>query len=670
MKRHIMSLLLAVLFTGGLALDSGLAEERLGRGQSGPSGKYAKWVNEDVLYIIHPREKDVFLSLKTDRERDLFIECFWKQRDPTPLTEQNEFREEHYWRIAEANRTYGTASVPGWKTPAGRTDIILGDAQSTFVTEMRLRVFEGIRAVGASETDVVTSSYLKHTLSANLESEDSLEDEERQIRKVFNLADVKLLTEADLAWERGKSENAFHVFRLDGREYLVQVKPGMAASQQFQIDIFEQSYEPRKQTNLLGLKYNIPPDKAAVFGFEDSRGTPYFLLLRVTRVGGVLGGVVGGVVGGVKGEVERGRVVAPKLVKKVDPVYPAEARKAGVQGVVILEAMTDIDGRVKSVEILRSVPELDDAALTAMKQWVYEPMIIDGKPQPVTFTVTMRFKLDEGGGGVKGVEGGVAGGGVEGGVRGEVVGGVRGGVVGGVIGGVGDQAKAPKLIKKVDPVYPEEARQARVEGVVVLEATTDVYGRVTKVEVLESVPMLDQAAVDALKQWLYEPMLIDGKPQPVTFHVTMRFKLNGKDEAVGGVVGGVIGGVEGGVKGKVVGGVEGGIVGGVVGGVMDLEEFAKGAVRAVGNIKPPKLIKRVDPVYPAAAREEQVSGVVILGVKTDELGQVVDAQVLRSVPLLDQAAIDAVKQWVYEPMIIEGKPQPVVFTVTVRFQLK
>jgi protein TonB len=103
---------------------------------------------------------------------------------------------------------------------------------------------------------------------------------------------------------------------------------------------------------------------------------------------------------------------------------------------------------------------------------------------------------------------------------------------------------------------------------------------------------------------------------------------------------------------------------------MTLDKFAQGAVRAENDIKPPKLIKEVAPVYPEVARVAVIEGVVILGVKTDEAGKVKDVIVLRSIPLLDQAAIDAVRQWVYEPMIIDGKAVPVVFTVTVRFQLK
>ena len=66
--------------------------------------RYRKWLDEEVVYLITPREKEVFLKLQTDRERDIFIEAFWKQRDPTPETPRNEFREEHYRRLNYANQ--------------------------------------------------------------------------------------------------------------------------------------------------------------------------------------------------------------------------------------------------------------------------------------------------------------------------------------------------------------------------------------------------------------------------------------------------------------------------------------------------------------------------------------------------------------------------------------
>jgi GWxTD domain-containing protein len=91
---------------------------------------YRKWLDEEVVYIIAPLERDVFLKLQTDRERDLFIEAFWKQRDPTPGDAENEFKTEHYRRIDHANRYFGRdAPRPGWKTDRGRIYIILGEAR-------------------------------------------------------------------------------------------------------------------------------------------------------------------------------------------------------------------------------------------------------------------------------------------------------------------------------------------------------------------------------------------------------------------------------------------------------------------------------------------------------------------------------------------------------------
>jgi len=93
-------------------------------------------------------------------------------------------------------------------------------------------------------------------------------------------------------------------------------------------------------------------------------------------------------------------------------------------------------------------------------------------------------------------------------------------------------------------------------------------------------------------------------------------------------------------------------------------------VRAIGELKPPKLIKQIDAVYPEVARQARVEGIVIIEATTDSAGKVIDAQILRSIPLLDDAALTAVKQWIYEPAIINGVPRGVIFTVTVRFTLK
>jgi periplasmic protein TonB len=128
--------------------------------------------------------------------------------------------------------------------------------------------------------------------------------------------------------------------------------------------------------------------------------------------------------------------------------------------------------------------------------------------------------------------------GVEGGVEGGVPGGVMGGVIGGVVGGtgpgtgdeplrVGGDVKAPQLTNRVEPQYPEAARKARMEGVVILEAIITASGNVEDVKVLKSVnPLLDAAASRAVQQWKYRPATLNGRAVRVYLTVTVTFNLH------------------------------------------------------------------------------------------------------------------------------------------------
>ena len=86
---------------------------------------YRKWLEEDVVYIITDEERRAFKNLQTDEEREQFIEQFWLRRDPTPDTMENEYKEEHYRRIAYANERFASG-IPGWKTDRGRIYITFG----------------------------------------------------------------------------------------------------------------------------------------------------------------------------------------------------------------------------------------------------------------------------------------------------------------------------------------------------------------------------------------------------------------------------------------------------------------------------------------------------------------------------------------------------------------
>ena len=88
-------------------------------------GPFKKWLNEDVRWIITPQEESTFKQLATDEERDQFIEQFWQRRNPNPDSLENEFKDEHYRRIAYANEHF-SAGVPGWRTDRGRIYIVWG----------------------------------------------------------------------------------------------------------------------------------------------------------------------------------------------------------------------------------------------------------------------------------------------------------------------------------------------------------------------------------------------------------------------------------------------------------------------------------------------------------------------------------------------------------------
>jgi len=119
--RHALILIILLFLYSPLTIAQKKSSKNLA-----PS--FRKWLEEEVVYIITSLEKDVFLQLDSDRERELFIEAFWKQRDPTQGTPANEFKEEHYQRVQHANYTFGrSAPIPGWKTDRGRFYILLGE---------------------------------------------------------------------------------------------------------------------------------------------------------------------------------------------------------------------------------------------------------------------------------------------------------------------------------------------------------------------------------------------------------------------------------------------------------------------------------------------------------------------------------------------------------------
>jgi protein TonB len=132
-------------------------------------------------------------------------------------------------------------------------------------------------------------------------------------------------------------------------------------------------------------------------------------------------------------------------------------------------------------------------------------------------------------------------------------------------------------------------------------------------------------------------------------------------------------GVEGGVEGGIAGGVVGGIVGGIPYDVSPLPPpppARRTPIRVGGQITPPKVLVRIPAIYPEIAAHAQIQGVVILEATVDEEGVVQDVKVLRSVRFLDGSAIEALKQWRYEPLLLNGEPSPFVLTVSMVFSVE
>jgi TonB family protein len=201
------------------------------------------------------------------------------------------------------------------------------------------------------------------------------------------------------------------------------------------------------------------------------------------------------------------KIVKPKLVKKVDPVYPDEAKEAGVEGAVVVGGITDENGKVIDAKILKGAHELlNKAAVAAVKQWEYKPFVINGKPMPVEFTVTLRFNLEEKEEATATSETTTAGANVN-------------------VITLPDDVEL-KLLKKVEPKYPAEARKKLLGGPVLLEAIIDKQGNVLDVKVVEGEhEVLNDAAIEAVKQWKYEPYKKDGKAQKVRYKIELKFHV-------------------------------------------------------------------------------------------------------------------------------------------------
>ena len=239
----------------------------------------------------------------------------------------------------------------------------------------RLKLYEGFRGESSYAAKVISSYYLKQLSREDVFSDIEVSKEQNTLKRVFNLTDIKLMTQATMRLKKERNKSPFQVIVLNGRKLLVQLSGIPDQKDRFRVEVFEDLKTPR---SLLETKIILPEKKSAVMGFEDSEGHIYFLSFH--RLGDVPSppSPPGPAGKPLKPQPPPKDIKNPRLIRKVDPKYPEEALKVKVEGKVMIEATTSVDGDVVKAKVLQGHPLLRQAALEAIKQWKYEPYIVDG----------------------------------------------------------------------------------------------------------------------------------------------------------------------------------------------------------------------------------------------------------------------------------------------------
>jgi TonB family protein len=186
------------------------------------------------------------------------------------------------------------------------------------------------------------------------------------------------------------------------------------------------------------------------------------------------------------------KVVYARALRTVDPVYPPEAKAKGIQGTVWLKGMIGVDGRAHDLKVVSGPHALVSAAEAAVRQWVFAPATFDGKRRAVPWDFHLNFRLDKTTEAPRNIA-------------------------------LSRESMSHRLVHKVAPEYPAEAERKGIHGDVVLRALVGQDGHVKSVEKISGNPILAKAAIHAVRQWVYEPTLIHGRPVDVHLTVTVSF---------------------------------------------------------------------------------------------------------------------------------------------------
>ena len=214
------------------------------------------------------------------------------------------------------------------------------------------------------------------------------------------------------------------------------------------------------------------------------------------------------------------------------------------------------------------------------------------------------------------------------------------------------------LLVRVNPRYPPLARQARIQGTVVVNVIISKTGEVRSMQLISGHPMLAPSAMEAVKQWKYRPYEQDGLPVEIQTTVQVSFSLPEYAAAEGTIGDGPPGSSP---------------MQSIRNQVHLCKQLSDGSlpnrVRVSQGVMQSMLISKRNPTYPAEARSQNIEGTVLIAMEIGTDGAVCDLALISGHPLLAPAAIDAVRQWKYRPYLLNGTPVEIETQAQMNFVL-
>jgi hypothetical protein len=244
---------------------------------------------------------------------------------------------------------------------------------------VQLRLYEGFRDK-VNVSAVVVKSYYIDQFSGNLiMPEAEIEKEKKALMRVYNLTDIKNISRIDLTLQKGEKNSQSREISLNGRTLVMRLSTSAEQDDRFKVEALERG----KDQLLMETEIVMPQEKTAVLGFEDSESKIYFLAFNRRKDRSAR-------------KESAKDMVPPKLLKVVEPEYPARALKNRRQGHVFLTGYTDLEGSIYKLEVLKGDPELARASKEAVLQWKYQPWKIKGRAEPVRFILIFSFLIKDG----------------------------------------------------------------------------------------------------------------------------------------------------------------------------------------------------------------------------------------------------------------------------------